>query len=444
MERSPDAPPSPSRGTIKRLTVLALAGLVGGLVLGLAAGRLELAGLGSLLMVAEAIVRAWTNAFRALVAPLVVAQLYLALAGNGSSRGVAGRLGLAMPVVFLGLLAGVALVSAALVNGFLAIPWFQDITLPGALAPAPDPATASAGVRWVDGFIPPNLVAAASSDNILPLMLFTVAFALAMRRAEARAADVLLALFRGVSHATFTLVGWLLLLTPLVMLALGLRAGASTGMAVGEVILAFAVLENMVCVVVILGLFPVTALLGKVAPRRLARALWPAQLTAAATRSSLAALPTLLRDAEAGLGLRMQTAATVLPMAGATLKLSRAVTGPVKLLFLASVLRIGLTPVSVIVFLVTIILLSAATVGVPSVISGNRSLPAYVAAGIPAEYVVLLGVAVNLTDNLLSVLNATGYLSAACLAERLGFRLPAGAPDRGAAGAMPPEPARAP
>jgi Na+/H+-dicarboxylate symporter len=109
-------------------------------------------------------------------------------------------------------------------------------------------------------------------------------------------------------------------------------------------------------------------------------------------------------------------------LAGATLKISRAATGPIRLIFLAHVLGIPLGAGQVAVFIATIMLLSASTAGVPSVSSGNRSLPAYVAAGIPAEYVVLLGVAVNLTDAILTLFNTTGYLSATAIVERFRRR----------------------
>jgi Na+/H+-dicarboxylate symporter len=70
------------------------------------------------------------------------------------------------------------------------------------------------------------------------------------------------------------------------------------------------------------------------------------------------------------------------------------------------------------VFTATVLLMSPATPGVPSVASASRSLPAYVAAGIPAEYVVLLGATTWMMDMLMTLLNSTGYLAAAVLVDR--------------------------
>jgi Na+/H+-dicarboxylate symporter len=150
-----------------------------------------------------------------------------------------------------------------------------------------------------------------------------------------------------------------------------------------------------------------------------ARAAVPSQLAALTTRSSLATVPSLMLAAEQSLGLSPVVTASVIPLAGATLKLSRAVSNSTKFLFLAHVLGITLTPGQVAVFTATVLLMSPATPGVPSVASASRSLPAYVAAGIPAEYVVLLGATTWMMDMLMTLLNSTGYLAAAVLVDRV-------------------------
>lgn len=428
---------------IKRLTLLCLAGLAGGVAAGILAAALEPPGTSAALGTAEAIIRAWTNAFRVLVAPLVVAQLYLALAGGEARASSAGRLGVSIPFVFGGLLALTAAATLLLTSGILTLPWFADLSL-AAGAPPPDPASGAGTTgTWVDDLVPPNLIATAATDNILPLMVFTLAFALAMRRAEPEVGATMTRLFEGVSHACFTLVGWLLRLTPIVMLGLGFRAAIDSGATVGGVLLIYAGTETVVLVGALLLLYPVAILVAGVHPGRFVRSLAPAQLTAFATRSSLATLPALLKGAEKPLGLRPEVSAAVLPVAGATLKLSRAVSGPARLLFLAHVLNISIGVQGFVVFAATIMLLSTSTVGVPSVMSGNRSLPAYVAAGIPAEYVILMSVVVSLTDVFRTVLNTSGYMTAAALVNRFGVRTVAGTGGTSPSEATPPLPASA-
>lgn len=426
-----------SRSSVKWLTILALTGLVVGVLAGLLVARFQPAGGDGAVAIADAMVRAWTNAFRLLVAPLVVAQLYLALAGDGSSTVKVGRLGAAIPVAFVGLLVLTAVITLAVTPILLSLDWFAGVSLQATAAAIPPPALDGSSSAWVDGFIPPNLFAAATTDNILPLMLFTMVFAYAMRQADSEASATMHRLFRGVSQASFVLVGWLLLVTPLVMLALGFRSAVAMGVTVGEVVLVYVALEIVVLLLAILMLYGVAAVATGGRLRRFARALWPAQLTAVATRSSLATIPALLSGATATLGLRAETAAAVLPLAGATLKLSRAVSSPTKLLFLGHVLGITITPERLLIFAITIILLSVSTVGVPRVTSGNRGLPAYVAAGVPAEYVVLLSVAVSMTDYFLTLLNTSGYLTAAAVVDRMVGRRASPATATDSAGVVP-------
>lgn len=413
------------------LTTQSLVGLGLGLACGLLILGRDLPGSGTVLGGADVLIRAWTNAFRLIVAPLVVSQLYLAIAARRTSTGDLGRLGLAAPAVFLGLLVLTALLSAVVTSVMMTLPLLREVSLPnvagapGATIPVGDPADSA---RWVDGFVPPNLFAAAATDNILPLMLFALAFALAARRLAPELQESLASAFRAIGGAMFVLVDWLLRIVPLVMFALGIQSASRSGLMVGGMMLAFTGVETVGLLLALLMLYPLAVFLGGLPLRRFARALLPAQITAATTRSSLATIPALLKGAEE-LPFDRASASAVIPLAGAVLKLSRAVSGPVKFLFLAYVLHIPIGLEQIVVFTATIILLSPSTVGVPRVTSGTRSLPAYVAAGIPAEYVVLLGATTAVTDVFMTVLNSTGYMTAAVLVGRFATgRAPAAAP----------------
>ena len=410
-----------ANGALRQLTVRSLLGLAVGLVLGVTIQRFQPAWGEPILGVASVLVRAWTNAFRLLVVPLVIAQLFLGITMGRDDKRHLGRMGAITPLVFAGLLLGTALLSWWATQVLMRLPWFASLSLvPAGGAPPPVDPGGNAGA-WIDDFIPPNLFAALGGDNILPVMIFTVGFALAARRLASPSLETLRRGFGAVGDAMFILVEWLLVATPVVIAALATRSAASSGLEVGRVMIGFTILEIIVMLVVLAALYPAAVLGGGVALTRFARSLWPAQLTAAASRSSLATLPALLSTTPT-LGRPDSAIPYVVPLAGALLKLSRAVSGPVKLIFLASVVGVPLSVERIMVFSVTIILLSASTVGVPRVTSGSRSLPAYVAAGIPAEYVVLLGATTMVTDIFMTVLNTSGYLTAGVVVDRLSSR----------------------
>lgn len=415
--------PPLANGALRRLTVRSLLALAIGLVLGIAIQRTQPGWGGPVLGVSEVVIRAWTNAFRMLVLPLVAAQLFLGLTRPTGNGGNMGRVGALTPVVFGGLLLGTALLSAVATAWLMQLPWLSSINLVPISAPPTMTAENGGGAAWVDSFIPSNLFAALSGENILPVMIFTLGFALAARRLESPALETLRRAFSAVGDAMFILVDWLLLVIPLVIAAMATRSAASSGLEVGRMMIGFTILEIVVLLLVIASLYPTAVLLGRVPLGRFARALLPAQLTAATTRSSLATIPALLQTTTA-LGRADSAIPYVIPVAGAILKLSRAVSGPVKLIFLASVVGVPLTLERIAIFTITIILLSPSTVGVPRVTSGSRSLPAYIAAGIPGEYVVLLGATTMITDIFMTVLNTSGYLTAGVVVDRVALKSP--------------------
>jgi proton glutamate symport protein len=404
------------KGSLARLTALCLGGLVVGVAAGILVSGANAAALATGLDVATAVVRAWTNAFRLLVLPLVASQLYLAIATADFPKTGFGRLVLATPVVFAGLLVFTAVLSVLTTIQFLSLPWLPASST---LLPQDLPTDSVVG-SWVDSLVPPNLVSVAATDNILPVMLFVLVFAIAARRLSAEQRNPLDRALGAVNQITFTMVDWLLLVTPVVVLALGFQAGATTGLQIGAMLLGFVTLESVVLILATLALLPVAAMAARVGLQALLRTMTPAQLTAATTRSSLATIPALL-DGARQLGLPDVVSSATIPLAGATLKLSRAVSSPVKLLFLAHVLGLPLGLQQIVVFVATQLLLSPTTVGVPRVASGSRSLPAYVAAGIPAEYVVLLGATTWMADVFMTVLNTTGYQTANILISRLSM-----------------------
>jgi len=90
-----------------------------------------------------------------------------------------------------------------------------------------------------------------------------------------------------------------------------------------------------------------------------------------------------------------------------------------------------LRPVTVAIFVVTIIVLSFGTVGLPSGVLPIPTLPAYMAAGIPIEGVVILEAVDAIPDIFKTVLNVTGDMSAAVILTRPNRRSESGCGVRG-------------
>ena len=418
------------------LSAQCILALVLGIVAGTAASQLHPEALAPWLDAGSALIQLWTNALRMLVIPLVVSQLFVTVAGHDAGEDSA-ILGWSIPVVFVGLMVFTAAISLTLGSLLISIPVVKGLSLTsaaGSAAAAAAPVAADAPYQWLTDLVQPNLFAAASANAILPLMLFTFIFGVAARRLTAQRRDALYQVAAAVRETIFVIVGWLMRLAPPIVFILAFRSGSRFGPELGGALAAFLVLWTILLVAQLAVQYPVAWLVGGVPVSRFARAVFPAQMAAFASRSSLATVPVLMRESEVTLRIPSKVSSLVVPTSAAVMKLSQAISPPLRLLFLASVLGISLEPRQVLIFMLTILVLSPGVVGIPRMVSSSgRSLPAYIAAGIPPEYVLLFGPLNALIDPLLTAVNTTGYMTVNVLVARrvlgkFGFRSDAPAP----------------
>ena len=253
--------------------------------------------------------------------------------------------------------------------------------------------------------------------EILPVLLFTVLLGIAITRLPAEQREPLSRMLKALAEAMLVIVRWILALTPLGVFALTLRFALGTGGDAVGMLGAWAAISSALLLLCILLLYPVAALLGRTSLLAFARAVAPAQLVAATTRSSIASLPALVEGGRDRLDLPDTATGLVLPLSVSLFKLSQIVMNMTKFIFLAHVCGVTLGPAKIVAFLITILILSFSTVGLPS--RGSvRSIPAYLAAGIPLEAVVFVDTVEAIPDIFQTVLNVTGAMSAATLLSR--------------------------
>jgi Na+/H+-dicarboxylate symporter len=362
----------------------------------------------------------WVDALRMTILPLVVAQLITAVA---SARGRAvGRLGLLSVGAFVALLclAGLFTTAAAppLIQYVAPSPGVLDGLQPSQPAGPVREAPGSAA-EWLDGLVPTNVLQAAADDDLLPVIVFTVLFGLALTQVRPEGRHAVLALCRGVAEAMLVLVGWIMFAAPIGVFALALRLASGSGLQTARVLVSFVIVVCALLTLFTILLYPIAVFIGRVPLARFARAVMPAQIVAVSTRSSLASLPTLLEGAERRLRLRTGVSGFVLPLAVSTFKINRTISSPAKLLFLAYLYNIDLSPVQIGSFLIAVLILSFSTVGVPNGGSSFKTLPFYVAAGIPVEGAVILETVEDIPDIFKTVANVTGNMTAAAVVGRL-------------------------
>jgi Na+/H+-dicarboxylate symporter len=414
------APEPRPRGVSK--TAAALLALAAGLALGT---LLRASGAPWAAWLAEALAlvgQLWVAALRMTVVPLMIA-LTLATILGAPRDGSVGALGLRTVAVFVALLVaggllavlGTAPVLAAFPVRPETVAAFHAESAP---APAPAaPAKTDAAATGIAALLPSNPFAAAANGEVLPILVFTVVFALAAQRLPGDSGEPLRRISRAFADTMLVLVGAILILLPLGVFGLCTGFAFRTGLGLTGVLAGYTALACAVMLAVTALLYPVSALLGRVSLARFARGAAPAQAVAIGTRSSLAALPALVEGGRRHLGLPPAATGFVLPLSVSALKLDRTVESSVKLLFLAHVYGIALSPGQIAVFLGTLLILSFSTAGIPSV-GTVRSIPAYLAAGIPLEGVIVLNAVAPLTDVFETLINVTADMSAAVIVTR--------------------------
>jgi proton glutamate symport protein len=363
----------------------------------------------------------WINAIRMTVIPLVVSLLVMAVASASEIRGL-GRLSVRTLLVFLALMAGMALVAIP----FETTLWRLLPHTSGANPLPPGAAEAAsqiAGVKtqtsfgsWLVSLIPTNPIAAAANDAILPLVIFTVLFALAIARSPAAERATLLGFFRAVRDAMLVLVRAVVALAPIGIFGLVFPLAAGGGLRVAGVVGLYIVFYSAMSISMTLLLYPVAVFLGGVPLGRFARAVLPAQLVALSSSSSIAALPSLLDQADRGLGLPERIRGFVLPLAVSTFKIGAPVAWPVGALFVAQFYGIELHTSQ----LVTLALASVLAFAVPGIPRGAFLMlaPLFLAIGLPVEGIGILIAVDVIPDLFCTVLNTTGNFVALTLVAR--------------------------
>lgn len=402
-------------------TLLALGALAAGLALGVAAQSVG-GVLRAFVELVEPLGTLWVNAIRMTLVPLVVSLLIGSVAGFADVRAL-GRIGARTMFLFIVLLSGVALFSALAAPPLLARTPLDAATADALrakfAAPAADAVAELPTLRgFVTGLVPVNPLRAAVDGAMLPLIVFTVLFAVAVTRLPQERRVSVLVFFGAIGEAMLTVVRWVLAVTPIGVFALAAAMGAELGLGVvGPVAWYVAVLCGLDVATTLL-LYPVAALWGRVSIATFARIAAPGQAMAIATRSSLASLPALIEGARRGLGERPALAGFVLPLCVATFKVTTPVADLVGPLFLAQLYGVDLSVTQVATMAIVSIAMSFSNPGIPSGGLFVVAAPVLLSAGLPLDGIALLVAADAVPDIFNTVGNVTGNMTVATIVAR--------------------------
>lgn len=305
------------------------------------------------------------NLLKLIVLPLIFCALVSAIASIGGMQ----RLG-SIGIYTLGYV--LASVSIAVVIGLTLLNVFKPgVGIPPSLILANATPTDLKPVEFSSfllSLFPPNIVAAAARYEIMPIVFFSIVFAIACL-SVGKPAQPVVEFFSGLRSVLVKMIIWLMYLTPLGLLSL-------LGTAVAEASIQHLLLQSLrgmllFIVIFLCGLFlqimwqvAVVSLIARKNPKQFMSAASNALLTAFATSSSMATLPVTLMVAKEQ-EVSDEVARFVLPLATTINLAGTAMYEAVSALFFCQILGFDLSIPAQIGVFITAILAGMGATGIP-------------------------------------------------------------------------------
>ena len=401
---------------------------LGALLLGLIAGSLS-SSLSApvhdgLIGTASFVGTLWLNALKMTVIPLVVALLVVGIAKSAEAAhagSLAGR-----SVLWIVIICTVSAVFGTLailvLTRLFPLPQATAAGLQSALAGIENktPASLPGIAEFFKGVIPDNVVSAAANGDILPLVVFSVLFALALGFISDTGRRSLVTFFEAVGDALLVVIEWVLWIAPLGVFSLALVVGSTAGGAAFAGLGHYIILISAVGVLVTLAAYPLAVIVGRIGIVAFTRGMIPPQAVAISTRSSLASLPAMLA-ASRTLGIRDEVADVSLPIAVALLR----ATGPAMNVAVAFYIAhwLGLHPTLAQMIAATAVgaVMSYGAVSLPGEVTYISSIaPIALALGVPIAPLALLVAVEMVPDIFRTVGNVSMDVALAAVVNRSG------------------------
>jgi Na+/H+-dicarboxylate symporter len=389
-------------------------GLVGGLVLGLAASITDSPFLMWTAESVEPVGDAFVNLLKMVVLPLIASVIFVGVSSLGDLRRL-GRMG-AITMAFFGVAAIVGVLTGMGVMR-LSLRWASEAATQ-AIAPASvEASTALKPIQFLLDLIPSNPFQVAAEGALLPLIVFTILIAAAAGALPEAERDRLFSLAQAVAAALIKLVHWILWIAPIGVFALAAPVTARAGWAVLQSLLMF-VLAVLLGLIIYIGLLymPTVRFLARRRAGSFMRACMSPQAIAAASTSSPATVPAMLEAADE-LEVSTAVAGFVIPLGAGIGRGGSAVFQGAGIVFLAWLYGVPLAAAGIGAAILATFVVSFAVASVPggSVLS---MAPAIDTVGIPLDGLAVLLSIDRIPDMARTATNVTGTMTATVLVDR--------------------------
>jgi dicarboxylate/amino acid:cation (Na+ or H+) symporter, DAACS family len=253
--------------------------------------------------------------------------------------------------------------------------------------------------------------------GMLAVMFFALCCGIAIPMAPERT-GMLVAVLEGIYDVAMVIIGWAMRLAPIGVAGLMFSLTALLGLDILRTLFWYVLTVLCGLAFHMFGVYSLmTSLFARLSPRQFFGRIVEVMLTAFATSSSNATLPTALRVTERNLGVHREIAGFVLTVGSTANQNGTALYEGITVLFLAQVFGVDLTMVQQVTVVLMSVLAGIGTAGVPG---GSLPLVAILLSrvGIPPEGLgIILGVD-RLLDMCRTTLNVTGDIAVAVCVDR--------------------------
>lgn len=424
------------------LHVKILIGLLLGAVGGAIAGQLAAGGGGtadSIKWFVDNIAKPAGDVFLGLLFMIVVPLVFSALVmgmqelGKAKSFGKVGGYSLGLTVVLSLIACSIALVGVNLIKPGSLIPADQRQSLIAKYedkeksAKALETAKKAPEDPPILGIIPKNPfkeINRALDGGLLPLMFFALVFGAALASVDDEKAKPLRDFFDSLFEVSQKVIGFAMALAPYAVFFLVFKSIAELGLDLLKAMGAYVLTVLLLLSLHLFGVYSLCIrLIAKRSPLQFFRQMRTTMLTAFATSSSNATLPTALRAADEEVGLRKDVSSFVLTVGATANQNGTALYEGVTILFLAQLFGKDLTLAEQARVMGLTVVASIGTAGIPS-----ASLPfiatVLVSVGLPPEAIGLILGIDRILDMSRTVLNVTGDMTIAACVDKLAGPAP--------------------
>jgi DAACS family dicarboxylate/amino acid:cation (Na+ or H+) symporter len=406
-----------------RILIGLLFGATAGVTVNLAVGPTPQVGW-VLSNVAEPLGRVWLNALIMVVIPLVLSTLTLGVAGLGDVSRL-GRIGLITLLSFLALTTISTIIGLALVNtirpGAGLDPQMREslmATYSGQSQQMMGLASGALGVDTFVNFVPRNPVKAMAEGEMLAVIVFALFIGVALTTIPREKAQALLGVLESIAAVTIRIIEIVMRFAPYAVFFLIFSVTARFGLGLLASLATYVMtVIGGLALFVMLGYSAILALVARRSPAEFFRKTRIVMITAFATSSSNATLPTTLRVTEEELKVPREIAGFVVPL-GATANMNgTALFEGVTVLFIAQVFGQELTIAQQLIVVMMSVVTAIGTAGVP-----GGSIPLLMMVlqmvNVPVEGIAIVIGVDRILDMCRTTVNVTGDMITATVVDR--------------------------